>query len=68
MKKTSSNEELITNKLDKFTKEDGLYILKPGESSNRGNGITVHSSKAALVQHISKSLLTFPESKTYIVQ
>lgn len=45
-----------------------MYILKPGESSNRGNGITIHPSKSALVQHISKSLTNFPESKTYIVQ
>jgi hypothetical protein len=42
--------------------------LKPGESSNRGNGITVHQNKLALVNHISSSLITFPENKTYIVQ
>jgi hypothetical protein len=52
-------EELLSHKLQGF-KEDQLYILKPGESSNRGNGISIHPSKSALLSHLSSSLTTFP--------
>ena len=59
---------LIYNKLNCFDQDSSLFILKPGESSNRGNGITIHSSKNALVNHISRSIYNFPEDKTYIAQ
>ena len=69
IKESSRDKEfLIENKLNLFEQEEELYILKPGECSNRGNGITIHNSKSSLVQHIARSLISFPENKTYIVQ
>ena len=62
-----NNEEKIEEKLGQLM-EEKMVILKPGESTNRGHGITVHANRRAVAQYISRSLITFPESKTYVVQ
>lgn len=33
---------------------NGPWILKPGESTNRGNGITVHINRDSLIGELSK--------------
>ena len=33
---------------------DGPWILKPGEATNRGQGITVHTSKETLISELNK--------------
>ena len=50
----------------KFTEEKGknIWILKPGENSNRGNGITVHST----LETIESIIKSEKSNRTYILQ
>jgi len=44
---------------------EGPWILKPGESTNRGNGITVHINKMSLLSELNRKS---NHKHTFIVQ
>lgn len=55
-------------------KENNIWILKPGENSNRGKGITVHKSYAEIEQVIAEGGIFTDladnsiKKRTYIIQ
>lgn len=54
---------------ESFLKNSGLWIIKPGERSNRGNGITISDSLKEIEQVLnSKELHSNGKLRTFIVQ
>jgi Tubulin-tyrosine ligase family len=52
----------------KKTKSQNIWIVKPGENSNRGQGITVSSSLDQIKSIINDTSTKLNERRTYIVQ
>lgn len=52
----------------KSTEDSNIWIVKPGENTNRGNGITVCSNLGQIKTIISTSSSNSAEKRTFIVQ
>ena len=55
----------LMQQVDKKVSKGNIWIVKPGENSNRGHGITVCSKLKEIKQIISQS--DYDKTKTFIV-
>jgi glutathione synthase/RimK-type ligase-like ATP-grasp enzyme len=49
-------------------KKKRLWIVKPGENSNRGTGITIHDDYSKIKQLIQNETSNSANKKTFIIQ
>ena len=64
--KPSASPRVATLKDSKEPSQGNIWIVKPGENSNRGNGITVCSKLREIKQIVSQS--DYDKRKTFILQ
>jgi hypothetical protein len=66
---TSESDSEFSSFLEYYSRlSASLWILKPGENSNRGNGITLASSLESIKKHLKNNPFPTTGEHTYIIQ